>query len=107
MAQKLGRMVRQGDVLYIPVDRIPDGAKLEDTKTVAYGEVTGHHHTMVELDTKSKAEVYTLEDQMFAKVLGDVVVTHQEHNELVVEEGIYEIRIQREYTPEDIRRVLD
>lgn len=105
MARKLGKMVRQGDVLYVPVDRIPDGAKLEDTKTVAYGEATGHHHTMVEVD--GKAEVYTLEDQMFAKVEGDVVVTHQEHNELIVEEGIYEIRIQREYTPEDIRRVLD
>ena len=103
----MARMIRQGDVLYVPVQKIPEGAKLEDTKTVAYGEVTGHHHTMVELDTKSKALVYTLEDQMFAKVEGDVVITHQEHDQLAVEEGLYEIRIQREYTPEDIRRVLD
>jgi hypothetical protein len=101
------KQIRQGDVLFVRVDRVPQGAKLEDTKTVAYGEVTGHHHTMVELDTKSKAEVYTLEDQMFAKVLGDVVITHQEHDHLPVAEGIYEIRIQQEYTPEDIRRVLD
>jgi len=103
--KKKCRMIRQGDVLFVPVQQMPDGVKLEDTKTVAYGEVTGHHHTMVEVD--GKAEVYTLEDQMFAKVEGDVVITHQEHNQLVVEEGIYEIRIQREYTPEDIRRVLD
>lgn len=41
--------VRQGDVLLIPVDRIPDTAKeVEPAKglppILAYGEVTGHAH---------------------------------------------------------------
>lgn len=100
--------VRQGDVLFVPIDRIPEGAKLEKgRKTVAHGEATGHHHDVVARDTKSKAEIYSLEDALFVGVEGDVVVTHQEHSTLPVEEGLYEIRIHREYTPEKIRNVLD
>jgi len=100
--------VRQGDVLFVPIDRIPEGARLEKgRKTVAYGEATGHHHDVVAQNTKSKAEIYSLEDALFLGVEGDVVVTHQEHSTLPVEEGLYEIRIHREYTPEKVRNVLD
>jgi hypothetical protein len=100
----LGKMVRQGDVLLIPTSKIPDGAKLEKKrKTVAYGEVTGHHHDLVGTDVG----IYALEDQLFAKVGSDVQITHQEHAALAVDEGLYEIRIQQEYTPQEVRRVLD
>ena len=103
-----GKMIRQGDVLFVPIDRLPKGAALDkDRKIVAEGEVTGHHHKLVEVDTDAKAQVFTLEDALFAQVEGDVVVTHQEHDTLAVDEGLYEIRIQREYTPEEVRRVLD
>mgnify|MGYP001038820267 CR=1 FL=1 len=101
-----GKLVRQGDVLFVPIDRLPEGAKLEKgRKTVAYGEVTGHHHDVVAV--KGKAEVFSLEDNLFARVEGDVQVTHQEHDTLAIEEGLYEIRIQQEYTPQAVRRVLD
>ena len=103
----MAKMIRQGDVLFVPVSSLPKGAKKKGTKTVAYGEVTGHHHTMVEQDTCAKAEVYNLEGQLFAKVSGDVVVTHQEHAPLAIDEGLYRIVIQREYTPEAIRNVMD
>jgi hypothetical protein len=53
------------------------------------------------------AEVLTLEDQLFARVEGKTQITHQEHAPLAVEEGLYEIRIQQEYTPQEVRRVLD
>lgn len=95
-------MIRQGDVLFVPVLSIPEGAKHEDTKIVAYGEATGHNHKLVGV-----AEVYSLEDQLFATVGEGVQVVHQEHAPLAIEEGIYEIRIQREYTPQGIRQVMD
>jgi hypothetical protein len=99
----MSKMIRQGDVLMVPVSKIPSGAKLEKgRKTVAWGEVTGHHHDLVGV-----AEVLTLEDQLFARVEGDTKITHQEHAPLAVEEGLYEIRIQQEYTPQEVRRVLD
>lgn len=100
----MGQLIRQGDVLLVPVHRIPEGAKLEKKrKTVAYGEVTGHHHDLV----GTEVEIYALEDQLFAKVGQDVQITHQEHSALAVDEGLYEIRIQQEYTPQEVRRVLD
>ena len=101
-------MIRQGDVLFVPITKLPQGAKLEkNRKIVAEGEVTGHHHKLVEVDTKARAAVFSLEDALFAQVEGDVVITHQEHGTLAVDEGLYEIRIQQEYTPEEVRRVLD
>jgi hypothetical protein len=95
-------MIRQGDVLLKKVSSIPEGAKHEETKIVAYGEATGHHHKLVGV-----AEVYSLEDQLFATIGEGVQIVHQEHAPLAVEEGIYEIRIQREYTPQGVRQVMD
>lgn len=98
----MSKQIRQGDVFLFPIEKLPEGVKPEDTKTVAYGEVTGHHHDLV-----GTAQVYSLENQLFAEVGEDVVITHQEHSQLAVEKGLYEIRIQQEYTPEEIRNVLD
>ena len=43
-------MVRQGDVLLVPADEIPDGAKPiardHGRVVLAYGEVTGHAHAI-------------------------------------------------------------
>lgn len=99
----MAKMVRQGDVLFVPIDKIPAGATLEkDRRVVAEGEATGHYHKLV-----GEAEVYSLESMLFTKVAGDVLVVHEEHAPIAVEEGLYEIRIQREYTPDEVRRVLD
>ena len=95
-------LVRQGDVLFVPINKIPEEAVLEKTRTVAYGEVTGHSHDLVGV-----AEVYSLGDQLFALVGGATKVVHQEHDTIAVEKGLYEIRIQREYIPQSSRRVLD
>jgi len=95
-------IIRQGDVLFIPVEEIPQGAQFEETRIVAYGEATGHNHKLI-----GTAEVYSLEGQLFAKAGSDVTVVHQEHAPLAIEEGLYEIRIQREYTPQGVRQVMD
>jgi len=80
--------VRQGDVLFVPIDRIPEGARLEKgRKTVAYGEATGHHHDVVAQNTKSKAEIYSLEDALFLGVEGDVVVHQKKFGMYWTKEG--------------------
>ena len=43
------QIVRQGDVLLVPVEEIPEDAELVSQGselTIAYGEATGHHHTL-------------------------------------------------------------
>lgn len=104
-------MARQGDVLFIPIARIPKGErKARKDGAVAYGEVTGHSHRVAELET---ADVFEVGDGLFVQVsdkgisLGGATFIHEEHGPVTLSPGNYQIRIQREYSPEAIRNVLD
>jgi hypothetical protein len=104
-------MFRQGDVLIIPVGDIPkrlekvarEGGRL----ILAHGEMTGHAHAIKDQraalfrDPKLAA--------IFMDVSGDapVALEHDEHDTIQVPPGKYEVRRQREYHPEEIRRVED
>lgn len=110
MKQKM--LVRQGDVMFIPINRLPDGPqKKRDNGTAAYGEVTGHSHRLSDLDA---AEVLEIGDGLFVRVsesggvsIPGATFIHEEHLPVTLEPGDYEIRIQREYQPEGVRSVLD
>jgi nitric oxide reductase large subunit len=106
--------VRQGDVLFLPIERIPAGKQTKrENGVVAYGEVTGHAHRLADLDT---AEVLEIGDGLFVRVsetgvsivgAAGATFTHEEHGPASLLPGNYQIRIQREYTPEAIRNVVD
>lgn len=109
----MSKLYRQGDVLILPVAKIPADTtqvKRENGLVVlAHGEVTGHHHAIrgqrVELVTSEQAD----ELRMWLTVAAPepVALTHQEHDTIMLPPGQYEVRRQREYTPEEIRRVMD
>lgn len=108
------RLYRQGDVLVIPVDTIPtDGTKpvgREHGKVIlAHGEVTGHHHAIVDDDADLVTTEQADELRMWLNITasGPVALTHQEHDTIMLPPGQYEVRRQREYTPERIVPVLD
>lgn len=106
-------LIRQGDVLIVPVTTIPTNTKpvaRDDGRVIlAYGEVTGHAHAIVEegvtLVTTKEAE--QLRTWMLVETADPVELYHDEHDTLLIPPGKYEIRIQREYTPEAIRNVAD
>lgn len=105
------RHYRQGDVLITEVPSIPKGAKAiprEGGKVVlAHGEVTGHSHAIA---AKSAKFVGVVNDQVMRRYLEaprDVVLRHEEHAEIRIAKGTYEITIQREYAPGAIRNVAD
>lgn len=101
---------RQGDVALETVDTVPEGctpvAPVEGRLILAWGEVTGHHHSV-------PASVATLvkdrEGTMFLTVDELTAVRHQTHFAGDVKPGTYRVRIQREYTSADMppRAVLD
>ena len=105
---------RQGDVFLIEV---PDsefetkGFVQSKTKTVALGEATGHHHTFegdVDVFVAETSENLAVNDQgMLVDVKENSVLVHQEHAAIEVPKGKYRRVIQREYTPEAIRNVMD
>lgn len=103
-------VIRQGDVLLVPVDEIPaDAEPVRRSKgrlILAEGEVTGHHHAIAEpdvelLETKAK--------EVFLSVMAaPALLVHEEHSTLTVPPGTYRVIRQREYVaPEIQRRVAD
>lgn len=101
--------LRQGDVGIVKIGPA-DVSKLTKIKPVngrnilAYGEVTGHHHSVM----ADKTELYWLnENTMLLRVLEEVELEHQEHAWLKLFQGDYEVHIQVEYDPEGERRVTD
>ena len=59
------KKVRQGDVMFVDGASIPKGATKRANGTVAYGEVTGHAHTVMTAET---AEVLEVGDGVFVRV---------------------------------------
>ena len=92
----------------------PDGSRL----VVARGEATGHSHTFdpadvelyeVEPGVPFKVEMPDgmLADALFARVLRDTPLEHQEHATVTVPKQDYWVVMPREYTPAAIVRSID
>ena len=85
---------------------------------VAKGEATGHHHSFAPADVdlyEAEAGVPfrvempdgTLADALFARVLRDAPLEHQEHDTVTVPKSDYWVVMPREYTPAAIVRSTD
>lgn len=96
---------RQGDVFIVSIDRLPAGRAESHGPVLAKGEITGHSHRIQE---NQGATASLIGGQLFLEVAADqVTLLHDEHLPIVIPRGTYEIRIQREYAPAEIRRVVD
>lgn len=86
---------RQGDVEILPLKSspIPKKAVRVDSKILAQGEVTGHHHGF-----SQDAAVVCYKDgsDMFIDVQDESVLFHQEHNVFPIPLGTYKVLIARE-----------
>jgi hypothetical protein len=102
---------RQGDVLIERVGSFPSNLKQIDREhgrlILAHGEVTGHAHAI----TAPNADLYSAVDTgdvTFLEIKEAVVeLEHDEHATIELPPGKYAVRRQREYQPDDIRRVAD
>ena len=105
-------MVRQGDVLLVPVASIPETARpvARDSGRVvlAYGEATGHAHAI------SSAAATQLHDDIdrYLRLTAVATLQHEEHAAIDLAPGTYRVVIQREYVPAPVnspawRRVVD
>ncbi|MFA5350917.1 MAG: hypothetical protein WC357_06285 [Candidatus Omnitrophota bacterium] len=96
-------MKRQGDLLIVKVEKIPEGTVKQTSRILAEGEATGHMH---ELDS---GEVYEKSGVLYFKVTEGRVSTlnHPEHKAVTFEPGEYKVIKQREYEPRGWRYVRD
>ena len=109
----------QGDVLIRKIDALPPIAKAvasEHGRVVITHSETGHDHVMV-LDRKRSTtpavQMYSGDNPLVAwiKVNRPTALEHMRphdtHEPIMFGVGVYEIRRQREYTPEGWRQVQD
>lgn len=106
-------MAAQGDMLLIKRDKLPEGLELDKPEgnyfVVAHSE-TGHNHVI----DRNKAQLLIDKTNAFIAYLNVLEPTeiehlrsHDTHESIHVDKGIYEIRRQREYIPEGYRRAQD
>ena len=106
-------MFRQGDVLIVPVNGIPEDAAIlekpdsRNRSVLMEGEATGHAHAVPFDDGK----IYRnpANDNRFLHVVSNTTVRHEEHDPIDLPAGDYQIIRQREYSYEsgEIRYVAD
>lgn len=98
-------MWRHGDVFIQSCMEIPDSAVKLPHCTLAKGEATGHAHRIEE---RGAAELFRGDDALYLGVTAPMAtLVHEEHASISLPRGIYRVWIQREYTPKEIRRVID
>jgi hypothetical protein len=99
-------LARQGDVLVLSANRDAKPAasvpRDRDRVVLAYGEVTGHAHAILDRE----AELYTIpySADRFLRIMAasGAALVHEEHDPITIPAGDYIVRIQREYTSADM-----
>lgn len=93
---------RQGDILLLPVEKVPKGLKeipRENGRIVlAEGETTGHLHMIEAPEALFLAEDLESIENRFLEIEAEVALDHPEHDTIVLEPGAYKVIRQREYT---------
>ncbi len=99
---------RQGDVFIEKIGSLPKGVQKFPRKNgriiLAEGEVTGHAHAIAD---ESVVSFIDAEGSLFLQVETETEVIHEEHATITLPPGIYKVVHQREYSPQEIRRVQD
>jgi hypothetical protein len=98
-------MFRHGDVILQRVSSVPPDAVRRPSAVLARGEATGHSHRIADGST---AVVYEGAGVGFLDVLADeALLVHDEHKPIALPRGTYRFWKQREYTPAEIRTIID
>ena len=99
---------RHGDLMIIPVDSIPEGLPKKNNTELLEGETSGHVHRL------SGGTVYTTEPTInnnfllgYFTIEKPTPLSHEEHETITLPACNYKFIQQREYDPQENRRVID
>lgn len=99
---------QQGDVLLRKISKLPKGERKIVSKgkmVLAEGEVTGHYHGVIE----ENSCLFEVNGSLFLQLEEPATVTHQEHGEITLDKGIWQVGIVKEYDyfAGMVRKVVD
>ena len=97
-------MFRQGDLLFIECDEIPNDAQEVQDGIIARGEATGHTHRVGDSNV---AKLVALNAMMYVRALQEAEILHEEHNKVVLPPGNWKVHRQKEYEPNGWKQVQD
>ena len=106
----MGKLYRQGDVLLVATDMPGETKPVKRTKrglVLAEGEATGHAHVIEAPEAELVTAAEAAELYLLVHGTETVALTHEEHATIDVPPGSYRVVGQREYSPQEIRRVAD
>lgn len=105
--EQLLQFYRHGDLLIKRIESLPEGLTKLNTKILAEGEATGHHHRL----TSQTAQVFRddANQRRYLSIEEPTLLVHEEHKPITIEEGTYVVIQEREFDPfaNYIRRVTD
>ena len=87
----MNTLKRQGDILLEKVENVDLRAGVQEDGVIARGEVTGHAHRVEGGELRATTRGWAVISN------GDTTVTHDEHESLELEEGIWLVHRQVEY----------
>jgi len=109
------KKLRHGDMILLKLNNINKNlhSKKINKIVVGLGEVTGHSHDVIPCEgtdlilhsdddkimTMTNEEIATMENLIFEVIGGDAVISHDEHDELLLDEGLWMRCFQVEYNP--------
>jgi len=111
------KTLRHGDMVLFKLNpsnaKTPSVSRKVEKVVVGLGEVTGHSHDVVaeegvilkiysdnsKLTEMTSDEIATMENLIFEVIGGNAVISHDEHDELVLDEGTWLRSFQVEYNP--------
>ena len=104
----------QGDISIIKIEasQLPKGLEFKKTNEdtiVAYGEKSGHKHTLTVLDRSEVSyEIAKTENGFYVLTENTIELTHNQHKTQVLDKGIWFIGKQFEYDEiEKLKQVRD
>jgi len=99
---------RHGEILLLKVDKLPDNLEKSDSKTI----MVGSHGNPHSIDKGTLYFTKNSEDFTFGYLVAKAThLLHPEHSPKVgdakIEDGIYKLITQQEYTPDGLIPVVD
>lgn len=95
-------LLRQGDILLVPVKKLPGKLKKVPRENgqiiLAEGEMTGHLHAITAPEAMFLATDLDEVTGRFLEIEAEVALEHPEHDTVMLKPGNYEVRRQRSYT---------